>query len=123
MAFRTDSNEVCALIDVKSGRDVEPFIESANLIVDENLVGKGLTDKRLKLIELYLSAHLVAVTEERGALVEKEFGDSREEYEIIVGEGFAMTRFGQQAISFDTSGTLADIGTTTSVKTAQFRVI
>jgi len=84
-------------------------------------VGQGMSEARLKLIELWLSAHFVAIAEERGALTKSEKGDSNEEYEIIVGTGLNMTRFGQQAIALDTSGLLAEQAST--MKTAQFRVI
>jgi len=106
---------------IKTSLDETSFIETAGLLVDESLVGQGMSEARLKLIELWLSAHFVAIAEERGALTKSEKGDSNEEYEIIVGTGLNMTRFGQQAIALDTSGLLAEQAST--MKTAQFRVI
>ena len=116
---RVTKEEVKELI--KTSLDVTSFIETAGLLVDESLVGQGMSEARLKLIELWLSAHFVAIAEERGALTKSEKGDSNEEYEIIVGTGLNMTRFGQQAIALDTSGLLAEQAST--MKTAQFRVI
>lgn len=113
------SDEVKALID--TSRDVTTFIESADLIVSEDLVDKGLSADRLKQIELYLAAHFVAITEERGALTHAEIGDSNESYQIAKGKGYDMTRFGQQAMDFDTSGTLKT--QTKAGKTAVFMVL
>ncbi len=116
---RVTSSEVKGLITTRF--DVDPFIATATLLVDESLVGQGLSDVRLKTIELWLSAHFVAVAEERGALTGSEKGESSETYEIIVGTGLNMTRFGQQAISLDTSGVLAEDAVIR--KLAQFRVV
>ncbi len=118
---RVTSSEVKGLI--KTNFDVDPFIAIATLMVDESLVNQSLSDARLTQIELWLAAHFVAVAEERGALVSSEKGESKEEYEIKVGEGLNMTRFGQQVLMLDTTGILAEQGTNTSVKKAQFRVV
>ncbi len=118
---RVTSSEVKGLI--KTSFDVDPFIATSNLLVDESLVGQGLSDARLTQIELWLAAHFTAVAEERGALLASDKGDSEEEYGLKVGEGLNMTRFGQQALLLDTTGILADIGSSTSVKKAQFRVV
>ena len=116
---RVTKEEVAGLI--ATNFDVSPFIATANLLVEENLADQGMSDARLKTIELWLSAHFVAVAEERGALMGSDKGDSAEVYKIIVGTGLNMTRFGQQAISLDTSGVLADQAST--MKSAQFRTV
>ncbi len=116
---RVTVDEVKGLI--KTNFDVQPFIDTAELIIDEALVGQGLSVVRLKIIELWLSAHFVAVAEERGALTRSKKGQSEEEYEIVVGTGLNMTRFGQQAMSLDTTGILTESAST--LKIAQFRVV
>ncbi len=118
---RVTSSEVDNLI--KTNFDVDAFIATANLMVDETLVGQGLSDARLTQIELWLSAHFTAVAEERGALTSSNKGDSEEDYEIKVGEGLNMTRFGQQVLMLDTTGLLAEVGTNTSVKKALLTVV
>lgn len=118
---RVTSSEVGNLI--KTNFDVDAFIATATLMVDETLVGQGLSDARLIQIELWLAAHFVAVAEERGALLGSNKGESEEEYGVKVGEGLNMTRFGQQALMLDTTGLLAEQGTNTSVKKAQYRVV
>ena len=104
MVARVSEAEVKTLID--TNREVSPFIDDAHLIVNETLLARGLTEERLKLIEKYLAAHLVALTEERGGLVRFKVGDSSEEYQLDKGAGIAQTRYGQQAIDLDTTGTL-----------------
>ncbi len=116
---RVTSTEVKGLI--ATSFDVDPFIATASLLVEESLAGQSMTDLRLKTIELWLSAHFVAVAEERGALKRSNKGDSEEEYGIEVGTGLNMTRFGQQAISLDISGVLAGFATT--LKKARFTVV
>ena len=116
---RVTSGEVRGLITTSF--DVDPMIATASLLIEESLAGQGMTDARLKTIELWLSAHFGAVVEERGALTRSNKGESEESYEIEVGAGLNMTRFGQQAISLDTSGVLAGFATT--MKKAQFTVV
>lgn len=113
--------EVKAIIDVEDDRDVSPFIELATLLVDENLASAGLSAARLKQIELYLSAHYTAVTVERGALSVSKLGDALETYKGDYTQGLNLTRYGQQAITLDTSGTLAAMSTPT--KHGLFRVV
>lgn len=99
--------DVKAIID--TDRDTSPFIVTANLIVTETLADKGLSADRLDQITLYLSAHFVCLTEERGGLVSSRLGDSSESYRApaIGSKGFETTRYGQQAMILDTSGKLA----------------
>lgn len=118
MALVTD-NEVKALIDTE--RDTTPFINIAHLVVSEQLSGKGLSTDRLTQIELYLAAHFTAVTEERGSLKSIKIGESTDTFDTMAGQGLKLTRFGQQAISLDTSGTLKSMGVQTLP--AQFRVV
>jgi hypothetical protein len=112
-------DEVKALIDTQ--RDTRPFIATAHIVVSEQLIGKGLSDDRLKQIELYLAAHYTAVSEEHGALKSSKMGESTDVYDLNVGEGLKLTRFGQQALSLDTSGTLRSMGRTGA--NAQFRIL
>ena len=116
---RVTDSEVCAVIDTE--RDVSPFIETANLVVTEQLAGAGLSAARLKQIELYLSAHFVAITEERGALTTSDTGSSKEVYAIEIGRGLNATRYGQQVITLDSSGIL--IVSASGKPQAEFRVV
>lgn len=117
MAITED--DVKALVD--TNRDVAPFIADAGLIVSENLSGKGLSAGRLDLIHKYLAAHFVTLVEERGGLSRFKMGDASEEYAIQKGMGFAQTRYGQNALDLDTTGTLK--GITSTDRKAEFRVV
>lgn len=117
--YRVADDEVKKLID--TNRDTQIFIEQAHLVVNEDLSGKGLSEDRLKAIELYLAAHFTALTEERGGLTKFKNGDATEEYMLNKGQGFAGTRYGQMAMDMDTTGTLSTI--TNNAKRAEFRVV
>lgn len=94
---------------IPTSLDPTPFIATANLIVEEELLGKGHTQERLTMIELYLACHFTAIAEERGGLVRSAVGDAAETYADIYSVGFASTRFGQVAIQLDSTGTLANM--------------
>lgn len=111
--------EVKAL--TKSNDPVDTFIETADLIVTENLAGQGLSAARLKQIELYLAAHFVTIAVERGGLIGKKTGESSEFYANKFGKGLGLTRFGQQVSILDTTGILTAIGK--AENKAQFRVV
>lgn len=106
---------------IVTNRDTTPFIATADLIVTEDLAGAGHSTARLDQITLYLAAHFVAITEERGNLTKHAKGDAVEEYAMELGSGLRLTRYGQQAMDLDTSGILK----TQSSKAlqAQFRVV
>ena len=107
---------------VNTNLNVDQFIETADLIVTEQLGEKGLSPRRLRQIELYLAAHFAVLAEERGALVRSKIGASEQEYAGKFGDGLLLTRYGQQAVTFDDSGTLASIAKPSKLK-AQFDVV
>lgn len=119
---RVTDQEVKAIIDTE--RDTTPFIETAHLLVNEELADKGMSDERLTQIEKYLSAHYTAVTEERGFLAQTKTVDSVEEYgfneDMMIG--LTLTRYGQQAISLDTSGRLQQLSGGVASGVAKFEV-
>ena len=118
-------SEVKAIYDPGADEaDLYPFIEVATLLVDEELLDQGLSANRLKQIELYLAAHFATVSIERGGLTRQRIGDAEEEYQGWGNNnstGLTSTRFGQQALTLDPSGTLGALSER-PVK-AQFRVI
>lgn len=109
---------------IDTNRDTTTFIATAQLVVDEELLGKGLTTLRLDQIVLYLAAHFTAITEENGGLHRKRMGESDETYKVPGDKdtGLEFTRFGQQALILDTTGTLAALSANKGLK-ALFRVI
>jgi hypothetical protein len=95
------------VLEIDSSFNTQPFIETANLIVEEDLAGEGMTDARLKQIELYLTAHLIILSTQR---VEEETLPDGMRFKYAgppLGEGLNSTVYGQQVKSLDTSGKLA----------------
>jgi len=119
MAARVQETEVAGLVETK--KDLIPFIETANLIVDEDLANSGLSESRKKQVELYLAAHFAALSEEGGGLTYEKLGDAAITRADHFGQGLLQTRYGQMAVSLDTSGTLA--ASAESNKRALFRVV
>lgn len=114
---RTSSEKVAELIT--TSRDVDLFINSANRLVTELLVGEGLSDERLADIELWISAHLVALVEEGGGILKRKTGQSSIEFNPLrTAEGLGSTRFGGMALTLDTTGTLTNLAKTKSKFTA-----
>lgn len=103
--------------------DVTIFLDMASSLVDEELVGKGLSDNRLKYIELNLAAHYGILTIERGGLTRQKVGESEEGYrqDFTSKPNLSMTRFGQQALALDTSGVLSKMDSPAGK--AEFRVM
>jgi hypothetical protein len=110
MAHRVSEDEVKKLITT-SRTDISPFIEAANLIVTERLGSNTSISGTLKKeIERWLAAHFVAVAD-REDVTEEQIGDAKVKYGgKATGEGLKSTRFGQQALALDATGTLASLG-------------
>jgi hypothetical protein len=88
--------------------DIQFFLDTAALIIDEQLLNSGLSVTRKDRIHAYLTAHFLVVSEETGGLKSEKLGDSSASYQAPSAsfKGLETTRFGQQAIALDTSGTL-----------------
>lgn len=106
--------------------DTTPFINAATLIVNEEVIPKftaniSLSPARLDLITLYLAAHFAAITDQSGGRVRSKVGDTEEDYIPISSyreplQGFRMTRYGQQAMVFDTTGALAGMSASAGLR-------
>ncbi len=124
MAVRVTAAEVKEVIatSISDAIVLSSMITTASNYIDVHLPDAGHSVATLKSIELYLSAHLVAVTEERGGLKYSKLGDASDAWDVSkFGDGFKSTRFGQTALALDTSGILASMGT--SNLKAVFRVV
>src|SRR5688572_31450981 len=101
---------------------IDLAIEQATLVCDEDLAGKGLSLARLRTIELNLAAHFGVVAVERGGFTYQRAGNSEEGYATDRDQvRFSSTRFGQQALAMDNTGTLASMDSPGG--TAEFRVM
>lgn len=107
MAARVTDADV-KLIFNTSIDDTTPFINTANAMVNQYLVNKGLSDELLTQIECYLAAHLASLLDPR---VESVKDDS---YSVKVqgrtGLGLDSTFYGQNVKLLDSTGTLTRVG-------------
>jgi hypothetical protein len=103
------ASDVRAIIDCPSSLDLTSFIATAQLIVDEDLVDSGLSADRKDQIVLYLAAHFVCLKVEMGGLRRDKLGDADQSFKQTGDRdtGYAYTRYGQQALILDSSGTLS----------------
>lgn len=101
--------------------DTTPFIETADVIVQEHLATKISNADLLEKITLYLAAHFVALTAERGGLIRSSAMDAAETYADVFKGGFRSTRYGQQALALDYTSTLTAISMGNI--TARFRIV
>lgn len=125
MPLRASPFEVRGVLGLPSNDDTDVTIhlETANVIVDEELVGQGLSDARLKQIELYLAAHFGCIAVEKGGITRERAGESEEGYrqDFSSRPNLSMTRYGQQALVLDKSGKLAALDAPAGK--AEFRVM
>ncbi len=112
MSVRVSADKVKEVIKTSLDDSVidGSMIATASLYVDTHLTDVGHSDSILERIELYLAAHITALTEERGGLKGGKTGDASEFLADVFHEGFRSTRYGQLAIALDTSGTLVRLG-------------
>lgn len=107
MALRVSEEEVEEIIT--TSLNIDPFIKTANQIITNHLTGKGLSSDTLILVELWLSAHLVACADPQ--LKEETIGDAKETKNVgPLGKGLEASVYGQQVKLLDTTGTLAAMG-------------
>jgi hypothetical protein len=108
---RTNDTDVRKLITLTSVSDTASFIETANVMVDQNLLDSGLSDAVLEQIEKYLAAHLLAIHPDEKQVIEQTIGDAIDKYAGSFGKGLESTSFGQTVLLLDTTGTFAGLGT------------
>lgn len=98
---------------------VNAMINTAHLVVEQRLSGKGVEASVLKQIELWLSAHFVSLADPRKKQVKID--------EVTVTyatpdsslEGLRSTTFGQQALALDPTNSLASTALKKAVMKAE----
>ena len=122
MAPRVTEADVLTIIDTTLGTgEIDPFIFTANMMVNGYLEDKGLTEEVLTEIEKYLSAHILSVKDQR---VKAEKIDVLSfTYTGNFGMGLKNTQYGQMAILLDTSGTFGEIAEGGGKKRASISMI
>lgn len=91
---------------------LDPFIETASMLIDRLLVpvldddnSPYYNNVQLEVIERWLSAHFYAVRDPRTAF--EGVGKVQASFESKVGLNLNNTRYGQTVLYLDTSGTFA----------------
>lgn len=117
MATRITPDDVKEIIDTEE-TNLMPFIKAANVIVDRILADDDtLTGDQLEQIELWLSAHFLAIKDP--VVISESIGSTSVSYWLgspSGAKGLMMTPYGQMACTLDTSGRL----TNASKKRASF---
>ena len=119
MGTRAKEHDVRAIIDIDEDiTNIQPFIKTANILVTEHLGTSTLSDDHLKQIEIWLSAHFIAIRDPR--VKQTKIGDAQDTYQGTIGIGKALdaTYYGQQVKILDTTGTLQNVGKTPAILTS-----
>lgn len=106
MAIRVTEADVKEII--ATDEHCEPFITIASMIVDDKLVGQGLSDDRLFEIERWLAAHFVAIKDPRQT--SESIAGASANFGASLGKGLDATSYGQQVKLLDTTGILERVG-------------
>jgi hypothetical protein len=110
MAIRVTADEVKEIMDGCTLTDtvIEAFIESASLVIDNGYVGISISDATLKVLEKWLTAHLIASTVFRTA-AEEEVDNIKIKYTGKWGEKLLLTPYGQMLTILDPTGTILQL--------------
>lgn len=106
---RTTKEAVRDIIDTSlTDAQIDAFINTANVMVTQYLVGKDIADALLAEIETYLAAHFTTLRDRR---VDREGADGISfSYEGDIGQGLDSSTYGQTAQALDPTGALASLG-------------
>jgi hypothetical protein len=88
---------------------IDLAIITAVTMANEVLASSSLSTAVKDLVKLYLACHFAVLSAQNGPLETVKIGEATERYHQIYAAGLMATRFGQQAIVLDTSGTLAEL--------------
>ena len=108
MANRVTVAEVQEIMEVDttvaSTTDMTAMIGVANRIVTKQVTASHMTATDLKNVELYLSAHLIAIKDKRVA--SEKAGSVAQSFQYKLGLRLESTMYGQQVLWLDTSGAM-----------------
>lgn len=111
MAIRTNATNVRKVVKVPTSiSSLDPFIETASLLVDIHCAASGYSDALLEMIERWLAAHFLVLYIRLRA--SEKAGPVSASYESgTLSTGLKATVQGQQALLFDSKGGLAKLQT------------
>lgn len=125
MASSATVEDIQSHLDLKpqDNTDLTRFLETAQLIVAEDLANSGLSADRLVQITIFLGAHFATLAIEKGGILENRIDDTATKWKgpSSFDRGYLLTRYGQQAVSLDTTGALAR--NANAKQKAEFRVL
>ncbi|OED34599.1 hypothetical protein AB832_07175 [Flavobacteriaceae bacterium (ex Bugula neritina AB1)] len=104
---RVTDNEVRGIITT-SLADLSTFRNTASRLVESKLDSSGLDEALLKDIEMYLTAHLITLS--NGIIESEKLGDASVSYKVPNCNLLMSTYFGQIASSLDPTGILQNMG-------------
>jgi ribosome modulation factor len=107
MSVRTSYSEVTAILDTDLTSDrVEALITDASAWVDEHLVGVGIADTMLAVIEKNIAAHLCVLAGEGGdgQVVQAQRADISERYAQRGDKDGGATSYIKTAAAYDKTG-------------------
>jgi len=106
---RVSTSDVKALLigSELTDEQVEPFIETANVVVTNHCAGYSYDADVLKQIELWLSAHFVCQADPQISREGVE-GGTNVTYDGKTGMNLDSTRYGQQVKILDYKGTIRE---------------
>jgi energy-converting hydrogenase Eha subunit H len=84
--------------------DPQLMIDSASLMVT-NVIGSALDASTAELVERYLAAHLIAISDPR--IQSEQVKTIQASYQVRLSDGLGITHFGSTAMMLDSSGKLA----------------
>jgi len=84
--------------------DPQQQIDDASLMVD-NVIGTALDAPTAELVERYLAAHLIAISDPR--IQSEQVKSIQASYQTKLSDGLGITHYGSMAMQLDSSGKLA----------------
>ena len=116
MAYRVTGTEVKEIFETElTSSQLDPFIKTANALINSQSDILALSSALLIEIELWLSAHYASAKDQRIAY--QDYGLTKVKFQGKYETALFSTDYGQTAVGLDTSGTLKDIAS--GVKTAR----
>ena len=109
MTNRVTYTEVKTIITTSvADADITVAINTAHSLITQYLEDQELSEDILTTIELWLSAHFVAVRDPRSK--SEALGDASNTYRGETKMGLQFTEYGQQAMLLDPTGILGQLG-------------
>ncbi len=123
MGIRVSDDMVKEIIDIDENiTNILPFIMTASNLVDRIEKKDSTIDAgTLRLIEQWLSAHFVAISDMRSD--NEKAGSVGQKFQYKLGLNLQVTMYGQQALIIDPTGLLKTLNSNDAPKVASMNYI